>query len=151
MKQNMNLSERLLRGTGIVMSVFGALETVVFIVLTGGLIVANSATVSLFSGTGEIIGAAAFLATALLELITGILGARCAKNGASETVCIVFGVLCLGLTILSLIMIGRKFDLLSGASLAICAILPIIYIFAAFKTQQARNAAEEPAEEEATE
>ncbi len=118
MKQNMNLSERLLRGTGIVMSVFGALETVVFIVLTGGLIVANSATVSLF---------------------------------ASETVCIVFGVLCLGLTILSLVMIGRKFDLLSGASLAICAILPIIYIFAAFKTQQARNAAEEPAEEEAAE
>jgi hypothetical protein len=48
-------------------------------------------------------------------------------------------------------MIGRKFDLLSGASLASCATLPIVFLYAAFKTQQARNAVEEAPAEEAAE
>ena len=140
MKHERSFGERLLRGSGIVMSIFGAVETVIFIVLTGLLIVANGATVSLFSGSREIIGAAAFLVAAIVELIAGILGARCAKTGAGVKPCLVLGVLSLGLTLLSLMLIDRKFDLLTGASLVICAVMPIVYLYAAFQTQKERTA-----------
>ena len=140
MNKERSISERILRGTGILMTVFGALETVVFLVYLGAIVYFNQKSGSIFSGGSVIVGAGLFLGGAVTELIAGVLGFRCVKTGASTIPGFVFCVLCLGLTAASLILLGREIDALTVVSVAICAVVPAVYLWAALKTRSERAA-----------
>ena len=114
--QNGDLSRRLLRGTGVIMIVFGIFETLVFVLLLVALLIMKSAIVDLFSGKREILSAAFFLGAGLTELAAGILG-----------------LLCLAVTVASLILLGREADLLWLGTILLCAVVPAVYIVAVLR------------------
>ena len=130
MKENRSFPERLLYGVSIIMTVFGIVEMVVFAVALAGLLVVNSATARVFSGTRDIADAGVFLAAALAELITGILGRKLVNKVGSRKACLIFGLLCLVLTAASLFLLGRPFDLLTVITLALSILLPAVYLAA---------------------
>ena len=142
MKDERSLMQRLLHGTGVIMTVYGALEMVLFIVYLGVVLFASHTVGSVLSAKTEIIGAAAFLAAALTELIAGILGFRSVKTGGSTTPCLIFGILCLLLTVASLILLGARMKLLTVASIAVCAVLPVILIASAVAVRRSGKAPE---------
>ena len=147
MKDERSLMQSLLHGTGVIMTVYGALEMVIFIVYLGVVLFASHTVGGVFSAKTEIIGAAAFLAAALTELIAGILGFRSVKTGGSTIPCLIFGILCLLLTVASLILLGARMKLLTVASIAVCAVLPVLLIVSAIavrsgKAREAEDSAE---------
>ena len=127
-KQETNLAGRLLRGTGVIMIVFGVLETLLFAVLLAALLFVKTAILDLLSGTRELVGAGFFLGAGLTELVAGILGCRFAKRGTCKPACLILGLLCLGCTVVSLILLGREADLLWFGTMLLCAVVPVVYL-----------------------
>lgn len=142
MKDERGLMQRLLHGTGVIMTVYGALEMVIFIVYLGVVLFASHTVGGILSAKTEIIGAAVFLAAALTELIAGILGFRSVKTGGSTIPCLIFGILCLLLTVASLILLGTRMKLLTVASIAVCAVLPVLLIVSAIAVRRSGKARE---------
>lgn len=140
MRNERTTSERLLHGAGVIMTVFGVLELLLFAVYLGVVFFAHKTIGQLFSANRELIDAGLFAGAALTELIAGILGMRCVKTYGRTTPILIFGVLCLGLTTAALVLLGRRLDFLSFASLIVCAVVPVVFLIAAVAVQKGRHA-----------
>lgn len=135
-KQERGFGSSLLRGTGILMIVFGVFETLLFVVLLAALLFVKSAVLDLFSGKRELVSAAAFLEAGLAELAAGIFGCRLAKRGKGKLLCLILGLLCLGLTGASLILLGGRADLLRIGTILLCAVVPVVYLVCVLRTEK---------------
>lgn len=140
-KNDADLNRRLLRGTGIIMIIFGVMETLLFVLLLTALLIMKTAIVDLFSGKREIVSAALFLGAGLTELAAGILGCRFAKRGNGRTACLAGGLLCLAVTVASLILLGREADLLWLVTILLCAVLPSVYIISVLRCEPIQQTA----------
>lgn len=127
-KQERRFGSGLLRGVGILMIVFGVIETLLFVALVAVLLFVKSEVLDLFSGKRELVSAAAFLGAGLTELIAGSFGCRLAKRGKGKLLCLILGLLCLGLTEVSLILLGPQMALLSLSTLLLCSVVPVVYL-----------------------
>ena len=131
-------SERVLSGAGILMTVFGALETVLFLVYVGVLVYVSKKAGNVFSATEALLSGALFLFAALTELIAGILGFRSVKTGGRATAGMIFAALSLAASVAALILMGGM-DLLTTVSLIVCAVVPVIYLTAAIRVRRDRR------------
>ncbi len=131
----------LLKTAGILMIVFGALGSLVYLLGLAAVVGLRYATSGLFSASEDLVGMALLLAGALVELITGILGVRAAKKperaGRGR---LVWGVLCLLLTLAGIGHIALRrataplWELIFG--LVLGAVVPVVYLIAAGRVRK---------------
>nr|WP_122011800.1 hypothetical protein [Maliibacterium massiliense] len=121
----------LLKVSGILMVIFSAIALVTLLFTT---ILVGSAAGALAGAGAAAAGVGIMLLTlvpAVLELITGILGIINANKPEKATICMVFGIICLALYVISIFSGGFQWTTLVGA------VLPILYVVGAVKNRQA--------------
>lgn len=142
-----------LKVCGILMIIGGAISIVVSIIgLIGGGLAGAAAGALAEEGYEEIAAAAAqggglltvgsiiALIGGVVELITGIIGVKNCGNPEKATTCIVWGIIVLVLSIISIILtlIGGNVQAGSLIVSIICSlVLPVLYLIGAFKNKQA--------------
>ena len=130
-----NKSNTLLKVTGILMIIGGALSAILLI-FAGGLGLFASAAGVLGQGSGLLLFATVLLLIgAVVELIAGIVGVKNAAKPEKAGVCIVFGIIVFGLSLLGNIMnlIGESG--FNFSSLLLGLLLPALYLVGAFQNK----------------
>ena len=126
----------LLKTASVIMLVFGILGILIYAAGLTVVVGLTYATSGIFSASDDLIGMGLLLASAIAELIAGILGVRAAKkpNRAGRGL-IVWGVLTLLLTLAGMIHIALRatgaplWELALGVVLGV--VTPIVYLIAA--------------------
>ncbi len=129
-----NKSNTLLKVTGILMIIGGAIGII------GGIIaiIGVGAFVAMVGGSAGILigGAILVLISAIVSLIAGIQGVKNADKPENANVCIMYGSIVIGFTILGSLLnvIGGKG--FSFSSLLIGLVLPGLYLYGAFQNKK---------------
>ncbi|MBR6376384.1 MAG: hypothetical protein IKS05_01310 [Oscillospiraceae bacterium] len=129
------MGKSLMKITGVLMLIFGIFGILIYALGLAVVLGLSYATNNAFSLSKDLVGMAILLAGALVEFIAGILGVRSAKKpertGKSR---VIFGVLCLLLTLAGLVHIALRaaappwWQLSAGAVLGV--VTPCVYLAA---------------------
>lgn len=146
MKPQSDLRGRsLLKTAGTLMTVFGALGVVLYLLALAGIAALRAATGGVFSASDDVIGVSLLFAGAVAELIAGILSLRAAKTPARAGKALsVLG----GLTLLLALAGMGHIALRTGATpwwesalgLLLCVVVPCADLYAVYKLKADRRA-----------
>lgn len=125
---------KLLKVTGIIMIIFGAIGIIVSILAVVG---AGAVAALVGSSAGGLVFAALLsLLGAVLQLVAGIMGAANKNNPAKGGKCLVLGIIVILLSIagnITTVALGGQFNVLG---LILGAILPVLYIIGAVQLKK---------------
>ena len=136
----------LLKITGILMIVFGALGILLYLAALAAFFGMRYMIAGIFSTNLDLIGAAVLLAGSLMELIAGILGAKHAKHPERAVRCITAGCLSLLLTLAGLAYLLLRSKEIPWAATILGILTPVIYLIGAIRLRRSPSAPEEQTE-----
>ena len=140
------LGSALLKISGILMILFGVLGILVYLAGLAAVFGLSYITAGLFSSSQDLVGVGLLLASALMELIAGILGARSAKRPDRTRRCLIPGSLTLLITAAGLLHILLRSRELPWLSLILGLILPVVYLIGTVLLRNSPLAAEDAEE-----
>ena len=128
-----NKSNPILKITGILMIIGGAVGIIVSIIAALGV----GALALLVGGAVAVLMVAVILALvgSVIELVAGIVGVKNAARPEKAGVCIVFGILTLVLSLLGNILTVAGGGTFSGINLGLGVVIPILYLIGAFQNK----------------
>ena len=143
-KHERSRSEDLLKICGTLMIVFGVIGILFAGLLLAAVLGFGYLTGGIFRAELHTAGAAVLLASALTELIAGIVGVRAVKKDRRGLACVILGALCLALTAAAAVLNLRDMPLRMLVSLCLGVVVPAVYLCAALALRKQPAAADEP-------
>ena len=137
--QTNSFGRTLLRITDPVMILFGIFGILAYGAALALLLGVHFLTDAVFHGASDIIGLSLLLGASILELISGILGRKAARQPQKAGRCLVWGSLALLLSLAGLIhILLRDAVPMYWLSLPLTVLTPVLYLIGAARAKQGR-------------